>query len=152
MYFITGIRSHNADQCLINLHEFAIFNGLILQKWYSEFDKDSSWSWYQSQQATIYIVLSHDTWSAFFCPAWFLGILAIIFQKIMNLMLPFIQVWDIYSRAHTTISGLWNKIWNLQDQTQFWQNLYMIKKESLPDRPQFCQSGSAVWQPFWRLL
>ena len=38
-----------------------------------------------------------------------------------------------------------------QTKAQFCQNLYMIKKESLPDRPQFCRSGSAVWHLFWRL-
>ena len=37
-------------------------------------------------------------------------------------------------------------------EAQFCQNLYMIKKESLPDRPQFCWSGSTVWHLFWRLL
>ena len=36
-------------------------------------------------------------------------------------------------------------------EAQFCQNLYMIKKESLPDRPKFCWSGSAVWHLFWRL-
>ena len=35
---------------------------------------------------------------------------------------------------------------------QFFQNLYMIKKESLPDRPKFCRSGSAVRHLFWRLF
>ena len=34
---------------------------------------------------------------------------------------------------------------------QFWQNLYMTKKESLPDRRKFCRSGSAVRHLFWRL-
>ena len=34
---------------------------------------------------------------------------------------------------------------------QFWQNLYMTKKESLPDRRKFCRSGSAVRPLFWRL-
>ena len=32
------------------------------------------------------------------------------------------------------------------------QNLSMIEKESMPDRPKFCQSGSAVRHLFWRLL
>ena len=36
-------------------------------------------------------------------------------------------------------------------EAQFCQNWYMIKKESLPDRPKFCQSGSAVRHLFWRL-
>ena len=35
-------------------------------------------------------------------------------------------------------------------EAQFCQNL-MIKKESLPGRPKFCRSGSAVWHLFWRL-
>ena len=35
---------------------------------------------------------------------------------------------------------------------QFCQNLYMIKKESLPDRPKFCRSMSAVRHLFWRLV
>ena len=34
---------------------------------------------------------------------------------------------------------------------QFCENLYMIKKESLPDRPKFCRSMSAVRHLFWRL-
>ena len=34
---------------------------------------------------------------------------------------------------------------------QFCQNLYMIKRESLQDRPKFCPSGSAVRHLFWRL-
>ena len=37
-------------------------------------------------------------------------------------------------------------------EAQFCQNLYMVKKKSLPDRPQFCRSGSAVWHLFWRLF
>ena len=36
-------------------------------------------------------------------------------------------------------------------EAQFCQNLYMIKKDSLPDRPKFCRSGSAVRHLFWRL-
>ena len=36
-------------------------------------------------------------------------------------------------------------------EAQFCQNLYMIKKESLPDRPKFCRSMSAVRYLFWRL-
>ena len=36
-------------------------------------------------------------------------------------------------------------------EAQFCQNLYMIKKESLPDQPKFCRSGSTVWHLFWRL-
>ena len=36
-------------------------------------------------------------------------------------------------------------------EAQFCQNLYMIKKESLPDRPKFCWSMSAVRHLFWRL-
>ena len=36
-------------------------------------------------------------------------------------------------------------------EAQFFQNLYMIKKESLPDQPKFC-SGSAVRHSFWRLV
>ena len=41
-----------------------------------------------------------------------------------------------------------------QTEAQFRQNLpvYMIKKESLPDWPKFCRSGSVVWHLFWRLL
>ena len=35
---------------------------------------------------------------------------------------------------------------------QFWQNLYMTKKESLLDRRKFCRSGSAVRHLFWRLF
>ena len=35
---------------------------------------------------------------------------------------------------------------------QFCQNLYMIKKESSPNRPKFCRSGSAVQHLFWRLI
>ena len=38
-----------------------------------------------------------------------------------------------------------------QTEAQFCQNLYMTKKESLPDWPKFCQSGSAVRHLFWRL-
>ena len=38
-----------------------------------------------------------------------------------------------------------------QTKAQFCQNSYMIKKESLQDRPKFCRSGSAVWHLFWRL-
>ena len=34
----------------------------------------------------------------------------------------------------------------------FCQNLYMMKKESLPDRPKFCRSGSVVRHLFWKLL
>ena len=34
---------------------------------------------------------------------------------------------------------------------QFCQNLYTTKKESLPDRPKFCRSWSAVRHLFWRL-
>ena len=37
-------------------------------------------------------------------------------------------------------------------EAQFCQNLYMIKKESLSDRPKFCRSMSAVRHLFWRLL
>ena len=45
------------------------------------------------------------------------------------------------------------KIWSetCRTEAQFCQNLYMIKKETLPDRPKFCQSGSAVRHLFWRL-
>ena len=43
------------------------------------------------------------------------------------------------------ISSLQNKIWNLQDwSTTLPKFIYMTKKESLPDRPKFCRSGSAV--------
>ena len=38
-----------------------------------------------------------------------------------------------------------------RSEAQFCQNLYMIKKESLPDRHKFCRSGSAVRHLFWRL-
>ena len=38
-----------------------------------------------------------------------------------------------------------------QTEAKFCQNLYMIKKESLPDQPKFCRSGSAVWHLFSRL-
>ena len=34
---------------------------------------------------------------------------------------------------------------------QFCQNFYMIKKENLPDRPEFCRSRSTVQHLFWRL-
>ena len=37
-------------------------------------------------------------------------------------------------------------------EAQFCQNLYMIKKESLPDQHKFCWSGSAVQHLFWRLI
>ena len=36
-------------------------------------------------------------------------------------------------------------------EAQFCQNLYLIKKESLPNRPKFCRSGSSVQHLFWRL-
>ena len=56
-----------------------------------------------------------------------------------------------------------NKLWHFgtvfkirsetcRTKAQFCQNLYMIKKESLPDRPKFCGSASAVRHLFWRLL
>ena len=35
---------------------------------------------------------------------------------------------------------------------QFSQNLFIITKESLLDRPKFCQSGSVVRHLFWRLF
>ena len=38
-----------------------------------------------------------------------------------------------------------------RNETQFCENLYMIKKESLPDRHKFCRSISAVRHLFWRL-
>ena len=36
-------------------------------------------------------------------------------------------------------------------ETQFCRNLFMVKKESLPDWPKFWRSGSAVCHLFWRL-
>ena len=50
-----------------------------------------------------------------------------------------------------------NSVFKIRSETcrteaQFCQNLYMIKKESLPDRPKFCRSMSAVRHLFWRLL
>ena len=54
----------------------------------------------------------------------------------------------------------WLSVFKIRSETsrteaQFCQNLYiylyMIKKESLPDRPKFCRSMSAVRHLFWRL-
>ena len=35
-------------------------------------------------------------------------------------------------------------------EAQFCQDLYMVKKDSLPNWPRFCQSGSPVRHLFWR--
>ena len=69
-----------------------------------------------------------------------------------------VYIWIIAMFTITTTS-LWSQ-WQsskydltltCQTEAQFWQNLYMTKKESLPDRQKFCQSGSAVRHLFWRL-
>ena len=82
-------------------------------------------------------------------------------------------VWSSRNFSHAFMAGLswqtqnlWsdlgieilvNSVFKIRSETcrtvaQFFQNLYMIKKESLPDRPKFCRSGSAVRHLFWRLL
>ena len=60
------------------------------------------------------------------------------------------------SLSYTITVWLTSAVFKIRSETcrtvaQFFQNLYMIKKESLPDRPKFCRSGSAVRHLFWRL-
>ena len=58
----------------------------------------------------------------------------------------------IFDHSHYTRYSVFKiKSETCQTKAQFCQNLYMVKNESLPDRPKFCRSGSAVRHLFWRL-
>ena len=68
---------------------------------------------------------------------WFGAVRHYLNQCWLNFMMPY-TVFKITSES-------------CRSEAQFCQNLYMIKKESLPDQPKFCWSGSAVRHLFWRL-
>ena len=90
-----------------------------------------------------------------------LSLVAII-SKRQKIYLPALRVWasdtphpqeEVSLQTH----GEYSTFFKIRSETyrteaQFCQNLYMVKKESLLDWPKFCQSGSAVWHLFWRLI
>ena len=62
------------------------------------------------------------------------------------------QPYDERLHGENTVSrSLQNEIWNLPDWGTLLPNLYIIKKESVPDWPKFCWSGSMVQRLFWSL-
>ena len=70
-------------------------------------------------------------------------------------VLSLFSIWS--TGCQNTERGCLYSVFKIRSETcrtkaQFFPNLYVVKKESLPDRPQFCWSGSTVWRLFWRLL
>ena len=72
-------------------------------------------------------------------------------------IIPFFLLWISLNFNFKNLQSQCSSVFKIRSETcwteaQFYQNLYMIKKESLLDQSKFCQSGFGVRHLFWRLV